>query len=125
AVIIAAGPSVPGQRPAGGPHTAARTGTEAAGGGAPAGQPSPAPSPSGSHKAKHKPVRHHHPAKKPKASPSPSPTPTPPRHHPHPGHHGVARLTASVSVSGPTSSSRDARVTYSASNIGTIATKRL
>src|SRR5262249_36335900 len=82
--------------------------------------------PSGSHKARHhKPAKHHHPAKKPKASPSPSPTPKPPRHHPRPGHHGVARLTASVSVSGPTRSSRDARVTYSASNIGNIATKSL
>jgi hypothetical protein len=127
AVAIAVVSFLPGPQPGGGSHSSAATGTEAAGGGAPAGQPSPAPAPSGSHhKARHhKPARHHHPAKTPTASPSPSPTPKKPRHHPRPGPHGVARLTASVSVSGPTRSSRDARVTYAASNLGSIATKSL
>jgi hypothetical protein len=127
AVAIAVVSFMPGQKPGGGSHSSSSTGTEAAGGGAPAGQPSPAPAPSGGHhKTKHhKPAKHHHPAKKPKASPSPSPTPKNPRHHPRTGPHGVARLTASVSVSGPTGGSRDARVTYAASNIGSTATKSL
>jgi hypothetical protein len=127
AVAIAVVSFLPGQKPGGGSHSSSSTGTEAAGGGAPAGQPSPAPAPSGDHKARnHKPAKHH-PAKKPKASPSPSPSPKPknPRRHPRPGPLGVARLTAGVSVSGPTRSSRDARVTYAASNIGNAATKSL
>jgi hypothetical protein len=121
--VVSLGPG--GKSGSGSQNSAA--GTQTSGGGAPAGQPSPAPSPSGTHqKARHhKPAKHHHPAKQPTASPSPSPTPTKPPHHGHPGHHGVARLTASVSVSGPTRSSRDARVTYAASNIGTFATKGL
>jgi hypothetical protein len=110
-----------------GSQNSAATGTQTSGGGAPAGQPSPAPAPSGTHHkaGHHKAARHHHPAKKPTTAPSPTPTPTKPPQHPHPGHHGVARLTASVSVSGPTRSSRDARVTYAASNIGSIATRGL
>jgi hypothetical protein len=128
AVAIAVVSFMPGGKTGGGSQSSSSTGTEAAGGGAPAGQPSPAPAPSGSHTARHhKPAKDHHPAKKPKASPSPSPSPTPknPRRHPHPGPHGVARLTAGVSVSGPTRSSRDARVTYAVSNIGNAATKGL
>jgi hypothetical protein len=129
AVAIAVVSFLPGGKAAGGgQHNSAATGTDAAGG-APAGQPSPAPAPSGGHhKAGHKPAKHH-PAKKPKASPSPSPSPSPkpkpPRHHPHPGRHGVARLTAAASVSGPSSSSRFARVSYAASNIGNVSTKSL
>jgi hypothetical protein len=127
AIAIAVVSFGPGGTSGGGSQNSASAGTQTAGSGAPAGQPSPAPAPSGSHhKARHhKPARHHHPAKTPEASPSPSPTPKKPRHHPRPGPHGVARLTASVSVSGPTSSSRDARVTYAASSIGSIATKSL
>jgi hypothetical protein len=126
AVAIAVVSLGPGGKPGSGSQNSAAAGTQTSGGGAPAGQPSPAPAPSGSHKAgHHKPARHHHPAKKPEASPSPSPTPKKPPHSPHPGPHGVARLTASVSVSGPTRSSRDARVTYAASSIGSIATKSL
>jgi hypothetical protein len=127
AVAIAVVSLWPGGTSGPGSQNSAAAGTQTAGSGAPAGQPSPAPAPSGTHhKARHhNPARHHHPAKKPTASPSPSPTPKNPRHHPHPGSHGVARLTASVSVSGPTRSSRDARVTYAASSIGSIATKRL
>jgi hypothetical protein len=126
AVAIAVVSLGPGGKSGSGSQSSASAGTQTSGGGAPAGQPSPAPAPSGSHhKARHhQPARHHHPAKKPTASPSPSPTPKKPR-HPHPGPHGVARLTASVSVSGPTRSSRDARVTYAASNIGSIATRGL
>ena len=124
AVAIAVVSFLPGGKPGSGQHDSAATGTEA--GGAPAGQPSPGPAPSGGHhKAGHHKAAKHHPAKKPKASPSPSPTPEPPRHHPHPGPHGIARLTAGASVSGPTRSSRFARVTFSASNIGNAATKGL
>jgi len=119
----------PGGSSGSGSQNSAAAGTQTSGGGAPAGQPSPAPAPSGTHhKARHhQPAKHHHPAKEPTTAPTPLPTPTPtkPPHHPHPGHHGIARLTAAVSVSGPTRSSRDARVTYAASNIGSIATKGL
>jgi hypothetical protein len=127
AVAIAVVSFLPGPQPGGGSQSSSSTGTEAAGGGAPAGQPSPAPAPSGSHhKARHhKPARHHHPAKTPTASPSPSPTPKKPRHHPRTGAHGVARLTASDSVSGPPRGGRDARVTYAATNIGTAPTADL
>jgi hypothetical protein len=125
AVAIAVVSFLPDGKTGGGSQSSSSTGTEAAGGGAPAGQP-PAPAPSGGHQARHhQPAKHHHPAKKPKASPAPSPSPKPPRHHPRPGSHGIARLTAAVSVSGPTRSSRDARVTYAASNIGNAATKSL
>jgi hypothetical protein len=127
AVAIAVVSLGPGGRSGSGSQSSAAAGTQTSGGGAPAGQPSPAPAPSGTHHkaGHHKAARHHHPAKKPTAAPSPAPTPTKPPHHPHPGHHGIARLTASVSVSGPTRSSRDARVTYAASNIGSMATKGL
>jgi len=128
AVAIAVVSFVPNGKPGAGSHNAASTGTDAAGG-VPAGQPSPGPAPSGSHHkaGHHKPAKHHHPGKKPKASPSPSPSPSPkkPRHHPHPGPQGIARLTASVGVSGPPRGGRDARVTYAASNIGNAATARL
>lgn len=127
AIAIAVVSFMPGQKPGSGSHNAASAGTEAAGGGAPAGQPSPGPAPSGTHHkaGHHKPAKHHHPGKKSKASPSPSPSPKKPRHNPNPGPHGIARLTASVSVSGPPRGGRDARVTYAASNIGNAATARL
>jgi len=126
AVAIAVVSLGPGGKSGSGSQSSAAAGTQTSGGGAPTGQPSPSPAPSGSHKPRHhKPAKHHQPAKKPKASPSPSPTPKSPRRHRHPGHHGVARLTAAVSVSGPTRSSRDARVVFSASNIGSLATKHL
>jgi hypothetical protein len=126
AVAIAVVSLGPGGKSGSGSQSSASAGTQTSGGGAPAGQPSPAPAPSGSHhKARHhKPARHHHPAKTPTASPSPSPTPKKPR-HPHPGPHGVARLTASDSVSGPPRGGRDARVTYAATNLGNSPTARL
>jgi hypothetical protein len=127
-VAIAVIAFLPGDKSgSGSSHNAAATGTESTGG-SPGSAPSPAPAPSGNHhkRGHHKPAKHHHKAKT-KASPSPSPTPKPkhPRRHPHPGPHGVARLTAAVSVSGPPVGGRDARVTYSASNIGNVSTKEL